>query len=202
MKNTKIVFGVYSAWAYHKEIEDLNKMSEKGWQLTKAGVFINRYTRNENIRYIYQLDYNPKIEDYGRYIETFREQGWEYINSTFNGWHYFRKLYDPSLPVEDYEIYCDNESLKEMHDRWRKLANRLVVIVGIAFILELICVIRAFNIPQTILCITLLLEFIMILRGSIRLKNTEASRKGGQKMTAIFVVLFLGVLLSFITMFL
>ena len=31
MKGYKRVFNVYSAWDYAREIEDLNKMSEKGW---------------------------------------------------------------------------------------------------------------------------------------------------------------------------
>ena len=60
----------------------------------------------------------------GRYIETFREQGWEYVNSTFNGWHYFRKLYDPALPEEAYEIFSDRESLHELNSRWAEFEVR------------------------------------------------------------------------------
>ena len=92
MKSTKCVFGVYSAWDYAREIEDLNKMSGKGWQLVKGGLLVNKYKKNDNVQYRYQLDYNTHIDDMGRYIETFREQGWEYVNSTIKGWHYFRKL--------------------------------------------------------------------------------------------------------------
>ena len=100
-KEYKTSYRAYAAWNYQKEIEDLNAASDQGWQLVKGGCFHSRFVKNPNLRYRYQLDYR-KIEDLGRYIETFREQGWEYINSTFIGWHYFRKLYDPSAPEEEY----------------------------------------------------------------------------------------------------
>ena len=65
----------------------------------------------------------------------------EYLNSTFNGWHYFRKAYDPSLPEEEYQIYTDTASGKEMADRWRRIASILgaaelvlgIVLLGINF---------------------------------------------------------------------
>ena len=105
MGKYKRKFGFYSAWNYELEIEDLNKMSEQGWQLIRGGgLFSNKFKKNPDIQYRYQLDFQPSIEDKGRYIETFREQGWEYVNSTFNGWHYFRKLYDATKPEEEYEI--------------------------------------------------------------------------------------------------
>ena len=50
MKNTKYVFGVYSAWDYAREIEDLNKMSGKGWQLVKGGLLANKYKKNDNVQ--------------------------------------------------------------------------------------------------------------------------------------------------------
>ena len=90
---TKTSFKMYSAWNYQKEIEDLNKASLEGWQLKKGGGFHSTFVKNPDVCYRYQLDYG-RIDDMGRYIETFREQGWEYINSTFNNWHYFRKAYD------------------------------------------------------------------------------------------------------------
>ena len=114
-------YKMYSAWNYGKEIEDLNEASEQGWQLVKGGCFHSRFEKNPDIQYRYQIDFG-KIENMGLYIETFREQGWEYINSTFNGWHYFRKIYDPSLPEEAYEIFTDRESLHEMNSRWARLA--------------------------------------------------------------------------------
>ena len=101
-------FRMYSAWNYMQEVEDLNKMSDEGWQLVRGGCFHSKFVKNPDIRYRYQLDYQ-KIDDMARYIEIFREQGWEYVNSTFNGWHYLKKLYDPALPDEAYEIFTDRE---------------------------------------------------------------------------------------------
>ena len=98
-KQYKRSFKVYSAWNYQREIEDLNRASEQGWQLVKGGCFHSVFEKNPNVQYRYQLDYR-RIDNMGRYIETFREQGWEYVNSVFNGWHYFRKLYDPTQPEQ------------------------------------------------------------------------------------------------------
>ncbi len=199
MKNTKTVFGMYSAWGYKREIEDLNKMSQKGWHLTKPGLWCNRFTKNESIRYVYQLDYNTKIDDKARYIETFREQGWEYINSTYNGWHYFRKLYDPSLPQEEYEIYCDNQSLSEMQNRWNKLGLRMAVLIALALILELYVVIRKFTLPTAVLCLTLFLELLLILHGVVFLKKSQkndAKEKKSYKITGIPLVFLIGFIIT------
>ena len=107
MGQYKRKFGIYSAWNYELEIEDLNRMSADGWQLIKGGgLFSNKFKRNTELQYRYQLDFQPNIEDKGRYIETFREQGWEYINSTFNGWHYFRKLFS-ELFLDQLVIFRD-----------------------------------------------------------------------------------------------
>ncbi|HHU70918.1 MAG TPA: hypothetical protein GXZ21_02660 [Clostridiales bacterium] len=34
----------------------------------------------------YNTDANFNNEEYRRYLNFFEEQGWELINSTFNGW--------------------------------------------------------------------------------------------------------------------
>ena len=75
-KNYKYSFKLYSSWNYENELEDLNKYSERGWQLVKDGMFHRKFVKNENIRYRYQMDFR-RIEDKVRYIETFREQGWD-----------------------------------------------------------------------------------------------------------------------------
>ena len=121
MKNTMTSHKVYGVWEYERETRDLNEYSIKGWQLKKGGCFYSKFVRDENIRYIYQLDYAPKIEDREMYLSFFEEQGWEYINSTFNGWHYFRKKYYEGMPKEEMEIYSDQESLMEMQKRYGKL---------------------------------------------------------------------------------
>jgi hypothetical protein len=204
MKDTKTVFGMYTAWDYQKELADINKMSEKGWHLIRGSLFANKYKKDTSVRYIYQVDYNNKIDSLARYIDTFREQGWEYISSTFNGWHYFRKVYDSSLPAEEYEIYCGSEALKEMHSRWGKLAVRLLILLGLALILEIIANIRAVRFPTTILCATLFIEFVMILHGIIRMKRAEKENKKNQKgfgFSKMLYVIFIGFILCVVSLF-
>ena len=203
MKEYKRVWNVYSAWDYTREIEDLNKRSEQGWQLIKGGLFSNIFKKNNDVRYRYQLDFNQKIEDMGRYIETFHEQGWEYVNSTWNGWHYFRKIYDPALSSEEFEIYNDSESLKEMHAKWQKLGIGALVILSLFAVLELIFTIRWPRFYSAILVLTLIIEAIVIGRGVYVLRNPQ--RADGHKRSwngapAFFIVLLLGVAGSLVLM--
>lgn len=92
MGKQKISHAAYAAWDYKKEIEDLNKKSQEGWQLVKGGCFKSIYEQNDQVCYRYQLDYNTDIENKVLYLEMFEDQGWEYINSTFNGWHFSGSL--------------------------------------------------------------------------------------------------------------
>ena len=124
MKNTrktKRTFKVFAAWDYEFEEQEFNRMSEQGWQLINGGNFSQKYEYDDSVIYRYQLDYNNDIKDMARYDETFRDAGWERVNSTANGWHIFRKAYDKSLPDEEYEIYTDEQSRVEMLKRWRNV---------------------------------------------------------------------------------
>lgn len=124
MKNTnktKRTFKMFAAWDYEFEEKEYDRMSEKGWQLVNGGSFSQKYAYDDSVIYRYRLDYNNDIQDIARYDETFRDAGWERVNSTFNGWHVFRKRYDPSLPPEEYAIYTDDQSRAEMLKRWRNL---------------------------------------------------------------------------------
>lgn len=192
MKTTKRVFGVYAAWDYARETEDLNKQSDKGWHLMKGGLFSNTFKKNDSLRYRYQLDYNTNVEDMGRYIETFREQGWEYVNSTWNGWHYFRKLYDPSLPAAEYEIYNDSESLREMQGRWKRAAIGLLVVLSINAIMQAVLLFRHFRLPNLLLLIALVFEGIVIAKGAHDMRTEK--RADGHKRGINLMPLFLGIL--------
>ena len=124
MKNTrktKRTFKIFAAWDYEFEEREFNRMSEQGWQLVNGGSFSQKYEYDDSVIYRYQLDYNNEIKDMARYDETFRDAGWERVNSTANGWHIFRKAYDKSLPDEEYEIYTDEQSRVEMLKRWRNV---------------------------------------------------------------------------------
>ena len=188
MPNYKKSHKVYSAWNYMQEIEDLNKASEQGWQLVKGGCFSSRFEENPDIRYRYQLDFR-KVDNIGRYIETFREQGWEYINSTFNGWHYFRKLYDPSLPEEEYEIFTDTQSLSEMQRRWAKIAFGIGIALFLFAVLFAIKLFRQFNIPNLISALLFLFESSVLTRGAaiMRDPSVNKNRKGGKAFIAVFL---------------
>ena len=191
---TKTSFRMYSAWNYQKEIEDLNKASMEGWQLKKGGGFHSTFVKNPDVCYRYQLDYG-RIDDMGRYIETFREQGWEYVNSTFNGWHYLRKLYDPSLPEEAYEIFTDRQSLQEMNRRWARFALIIGLILAAFAIFWTVRVIMEPNWPRILRLITFGFESGVLIFGSLVMMNPDAkkSRRGDN----LFVVLFVaGILLG------
>lgn len=167
----------FTAWNYQAEVEELNRMSEQGWQLIKGKLFSQKYKKNDGIVYKYQLDYQPKIEDLGRYIETFSEQGWEYVNSTFNGWHYFRKVYDPSLPPETYEIYTDVNSLKEMNNKWMRLGTILAIILGLGAILTGYMLGESFRISSTILFVAITAEFFWLGSGVLRMRKNSKNKK-------------------------
>ncbi len=55
-KNRKISFKTYPAWGYEKEIEDLDRASEQGWQLVKGGCFHSSFVKDPKVRYRYQMD--------------------------------------------------------------------------------------------------------------------------------------------------
>lgn len=190
----KTTHKLFSAWEYRSEIEYLNSLSEKGWQLIKGGSFSQKFKKNDNIRYRYQLDFPGEIEDLGRYIETFREQGWEYVNGTANGWHYFRKPYDPSLPEEEYEILTDRSSVDEMAARLRKGILWMLPFV----IFATICFGISFAIRQVLptfiqLCTYAALS-LFVLRAAIKLKNIESKKRTssvGKLGLGAFIILFL-----------
>lgn len=190
----KTSYKLYPAWNYQEEIADLNQASEKGWQLVKGGCFHSRFVNNPDIRYRYQLDFQ-KVDDMGRYIETFREQGWEYINSTFNGWHYFRKIYDPALPEEAYEIFTDKESLREMNHRWVRLAFILGAIIGIFAVICLARMIMVPHLPALVQLLTLAAESTFMIYGGYKMRNREPGRIY-QGSRAIFVALLCTIIIG------
>jgi hypothetical protein len=186
----KTSYKAYSAWNYEKEIEDLNAASEQGWQLVKGGCFHSRFVKNPDVRYRYQIDYCSP-DDMGRYIETFREQGWEYVNSTFNGWNYFRKLWDPALPEEEYEIFTDRESLKEMNGRWVRFALGLGIVLGLFTVIWIIRMILTPQLPILAQLIVYAAIAVMLLRGALIMRNPDSSksRRGDGRLLAVYLLI-------------
>lgn len=185
---------VYTAWNYQKEIEDLNKASEQGWQLIKGGCFSSKYKWNPDVRYRYQIDYPGKVEDMGRYIETFREQGWEYINATFNGWHYFRKAYDAALPDEQYEIFTDRSSLEEMKNRWAKLVTGLSVLIAVFTAIQMILYFLTPTLPALLRIVTFGVMLAVFIHGIMAMKNPE--RRKSARWDSVFFAAFLLVVIA------
>ena len=130
-KKTKRTFRFFAAWDYEFEEQEYNRMSEQGWQLVNGGSFTQKYEYDDSVIYRYRLDYNNDVQDMTRYDETFRDAGWERVNSTANGWHVFRKVYDPQEPEEEYEIYTDEQSRVEMLKRWRNVCCIFLCILPI-----------------------------------------------------------------------
>lgn len=136
----------YPLWEAHDEERDLNIASKNGLQLIEGKAFSWILEKNDTVRYTYQIDYNPKAKNDPRYKEIFAEMGWEYISSTFNGWHYFKKPYQEGQQhpngdvVKSERIYTDEESFNEMENRWQKLGKGLS---GFAFAMWLFYIILA-----------------------------------------------------------
>lgn len=168
----KRTLNLYPAWSYQYEIEELDSLSEQGWQLVRGGAWINKFRKNTDVRYRYQIDYSGRPDDKGRYIETFREQGWEYIDTTFNGWSYFRKLWNPALPEDQYEIFTDQSSLREMTGRWIKIVSVLTAVITILLAIYSVCLAITPNLPNLIRVMIYLLDTAFLTYGIVRMKNT------------------------------
>lgn len=110
----------------------LDQASAEGWQLVKIGWHIH-YEWNPNVRYRYQMDYRS-VDDLDRYLELFREQGWEQVCAVVSG-RYFRKSWDPSLPEEAYEIFTDPESRQQFRRRLSKGALFCCILYALNIVL-------------------------------------------------------------------
>jgi uncharacterized membrane protein SirB2 len=182
MKATKRSYRLYAAWEYEKEEADLNASSKEGWQLVKGGCFSSTFRKDEGVRSIYQLDYRPRITDMDRYKEVFEEQGWTYISSTFNGWHYFCKPYKEGESAEDYKIYTDKESLHEMQNRWIGIATTLFFIYLVLTGSYIIHFIRSRETSWLIEAIAFMLLTVIFGWGVQSLKRSRKGLKNSTRM--------------------
>lgn len=175
MKDKVKSYKVYAAWEYEKEEKALNEASKKGLQLTKGGCFHSEFKRDIGVRYIYQLDYNTGIKDFVRYKEIFEEQGWEYINSTFNGWHYFRKPYKEGMEDSEAKIYTDRESLYEMQNRWLRMIG---VLTGIYVVMTIVYLIHGITEKQNSIIIESIVFAILGLAMGLGFRSIKQKRAG------------------------
>ena len=177
MKNIKRRYTMYPAWEYKQEIADMNALSDKGWQLKKGGCFRSVFYRDDTARYRYALDYNSHIDDLARYRDTFAEQGWEFLNDTFNGWHFFRKQYDPSLPPEEYEIYTDEQSVREMAGRWSRLGYAFGAVELAATAANGLMALRLPSVTGIAITLACLVLGVAILTGAWRIRHPHVAGK-------------------------
>ena len=177
MKQIKRRYTMYPAWEYKQEIADMNALSDKGWQLKKGGCFRSVFYWNDTARYRYALDYNNHIDDPARYRDTFAEQGWEFLNDTFNGWHFFRKRYDPSLPPEEYEIYTDEQSVREMAGRWSRLGYAFGAVELAATAANGLMALRLPSVTGIAITLACLVLGVAILTGAWRIRHPHVAGK-------------------------
>lgn len=199
MRDVVRSYRLYAAWEYDREEQELNEASKKGLQLVKGGCFHSVFRKDNNVRYVYQLDYNTDIEDKLRYKEMFEEQGWEYINSTLNGWHYFRKLYKEGVDENEYKIYTDKESLYEMQNRWFKLAIVLVGLFELTSIFNIIVGTMENNKLNIIEGVVIAIMMGLLFLGAISLKRRQKGNKGYRLPVQLFFSVFLiGIIAIFV----
>ncbi len=190
MRNKKHRFAMYPAWEYRREIEDLNALSDQGWQLEKGGCFHSVFYRDESVRYRYALDYDQHIDDPARYRDTFAEQGWQFVSDTFNGWHFFRKKYDPTLPPAEYEIYTDESSVQDMAGRWSRLGYVFGTVELICAALNSFVLLGRPSIVNIAMSLASLLLGVVILIGARRIRRPETAGRSRKSMRWCFAVVF------------
>ena len=181
-------FRVYAAWDYQQEVEDLNRASEQGLQLVRAGLFSSKFEQDSSVRYRYQADFQRlNATEMHRYLTLFEEQGWEHVNSLFNGWHYFRKRYDPSLPESAYEIYTDTASLREMRRRWTLVAVIAAVFHMLVTVCSTVMLVLRPQLPNLLYTLSFGMLLGLFLYGIVRMKR-KAPRKGRSRDGVLFLI--------------
>lgn len=176
MKEIKRTWNFYSAWNWQQELEDLNTQSRQGWQLMHGGLICSRFKYQPDVEYRYQLDYPGKVDEMPRYLETFRDQGWEFVNHSGNGWYYFRKPYDPAADPSEYEIHTDRASLKQMTGRWVKLAAALTAGIGLMTLMILFLFLRQPTLPHGLLLAEMAIITLMLVRGMVLIRRQDVKK--------------------------
>lgn len=202
--STKKKIRLFLAFDYDLEEEHINSMSKQGWQLKKGGLFHHSYIKGDQ-DYRYQLDFNLKVkkdyDEFNRYLDKYKEQGWEHINSTINGWHYFRKLYIPGTDEEGYSLNTDDTSLNKMLRKWNHIARTLQVVYIIYTIFSIINLaalgntLAGLSSMLSFLAITLLQLGMLTMKG----KRVRPNKKSPTR-TFISYTLLGGMGISFILM--
>ncbi|MCL6625020.1 MAG: DUF2812 domain-containing protein [Alicyclobacillus shizuokensis] len=124
-KETKrLVFWVN--WNYEKREKWFDRMSAQGLHLQQPGLFLNTFVRDDQVRYVYRLDYQPQLRKpalQGDYVTLFQDAGWEHLGQCA-GWHYFRQ---PWQPGREQKLYTDRTSLLQHYKRIQHVLGILLL---------------------------------------------------------------------------
>lgn len=180
MKTRKRVPTCFLAWDFDSEEVYINKQAKLGWQLVKGNLWSQEYVRSD-VEYRYRLDYFQQTrkseEEIARYFDMHADMGWEFINSTFNGWNYFRKKYVPGTPEEDYELYTDNESLQGMLKRFIGLLRIFQLLFLFNMFTPVVQMIENFDLTELLLAGMQFMGLCLMESGVISLKRKRVGKK-------------------------
>ena len=131
MRETKTVLHRFDSSAFDEELGFLDAMSGKGWQMTRMRAFTQEYIWDDSAIYRYAIDYQDSLSsyDFSRYREEFEDHGWSFAANR-GDWYVFRRPYDPALPEEEYLLYTDVPSFRDMKSR----ASLAVNITGLLYL--------------------------------------------------------------------
>lgn len=115
MKTEKTLWHRFDECGFDEELGLLDAMSEQGWQLADMRVFTQKYVFDDSTVYRYAIDHQKKLSktEFEQYRAEFGDQSWDYV-TRYGDWYVFRKPYDPTLPEEDYLLYTDEPSFRDM----------------------------------------------------------------------------------------
>lgn len=192
MSIEKKIHKIYAVWDYELEVDELDEQSKQGWQLVHGGLFSRRYEKDESVCYRYQLDYNVDTDSF--YMEMFRDQGWEYVNSTANGWNYFQKKVQDEVSEDDYIIYTDEDSKKVMNRRFLKMMILIFSAVFLANLNSLFRFIEAPKIATSGILFIYLIYGLFLVKAVVGLKKSAKGIKPKRRtpIEIYFVLLILG----------
>lgn len=160
-------YRIFMAWEYDKEEKYMNKMSQKGWQVVTGGCFHIEFEKRTGTAYRYCLDYNPEAmkdaAEKERYVQTFADGGWEFINATYNGWIYLRKEIREGMSEQDFEIYSDRESLLGLFERLNTMFRVLSFILAVCLCLEIYLFVKS-GMPVVLLFSAIVLALLIWMR--------------------------------------
>ena len=135
-KKNRTILGIYIAWDFEDEINDLNSKSDEGWQLVSGGSVISRFEYDTSVRYRYYVETKRKLKNKEEYLDSFRDEGWELVNKTRSGTFYFRKKYNELLTDSEYDLIAmarlsGGESLEKANKQAMQRWSWLIILIGI-----------------------------------------------------------------------